>query len=399
MKTVNEQVHDELIRYNYALEKVGNGIAVKVNKEVAKTEKKLQALLADKTKLEGMGKLTKEYAAELNKLDKSIAAIRAPGFATAKQNALEDFNKLVQVEHDILQGSIKKAVPFDVDLNQVKPFVLKNIVALGNFSGGTFDQWFHNWQQGDLQRISGIVRMNLAQGNTMGDIERVLYGTRAQGYKDGALQVSRNVGTRLARTITNGTSNQSHLEFLKANSDVLDGVVFSAVRDGRVSAICNSLHGNLYKIDDASTPIPPLHPNCRSQLVPQVSGIGLIGEQPSVGGRNFMKDAKSDYLKGQKAKGLNDKDARGKWNNLTSGYKNRLMNDQKSSYAGDVFGKVPAKMSGDAWLKNQTYDIQKEVLGGKYQADLFKSGVSSEELIKTGTNKVMSVGELKKMFE
>ncbi len=62
----------------------------------------------------------------------------------------------------------------------------------------------------------------------------------------------------------------------------------------------------------ADTPVPPLHPNCRSQLVPKVSGIGLIGDQPSVGGRNFRKDAKAAYLRKQKAAGLDDKTASGK---------------------------------------------------------------------------------------
>jgi len=56
--------------------------------------------------------------------------------------------------------------------------------------------------------------------------------------------------------------------FYKANPHVFRYLMFSAVMDGRTSRICRGLNGKVYDINNASIPIPPLHPHCRSRLVP-----------------------------------------------------------------------------------------------------------------------------------
>ena len=41
---------------------------------------------------------------------------------------------------------------------------------------------------------------------------------------------------------------------------------YSAILDDRTSAICEGLHGKIFKA--GSEPIPPMHFNCRSLLIP-----------------------------------------------------------------------------------------------------------------------------------
>lgn len=40
--------------------------------------------------------------------------------------------------------------------------------------------------------------------------------------------------------------------------------------------------------------MPPLHPNCRIQLLPKVSGMGIIGDQTSVDVHKFQKAGRGD---------------------------------------------------------------------------------------------------------
>jgi hypothetical protein len=56
--------------------------------------------------------------------------------------------------------------------------------------------------------------------------------------------------------------------FLQGKPAIFKYVMFSAVMDNRTSRICRGLNGKIYDISNPSIPIPPLHPRCRSRLVP-----------------------------------------------------------------------------------------------------------------------------------
>ena len=50
------------------------------------------------------------------------------------------------------------------------------------------------------------------------------------------------------------------------------GYVFSAIMDDFTTDICSSFDGKAFRADDPSLPQPPLHFNCRSQLIPVFAG-------------------------------------------------------------------------------------------------------------------------------
>ncbi|MBQ8363745.1 MAG: minor capsid protein, partial [Thermoguttaceae bacterium] len=84
-----------------------------------------------------------------------------------------------------------------------------------------------------------------------------------------ACNVSRNSARTVARTIINGVSNAARAETLFANDDVIDGIEFLATLDARTSHICGALDGTVWRGDEMKRARrPPLHPNCRSTLIP-----------------------------------------------------------------------------------------------------------------------------------
>ncbi|MBQ9128685.1 MAG: minor capsid protein [Thermoguttaceae bacterium] len=89
-----------------------------------------------------------------------------------------------------------------------------------------------------------------------------------------ACNVSRNSARTVARTIINGVSNAARAETLFANDDVIDGIEFLATLDARTSHICGALDGTVWRGDEMKRARrPPLHPNCRSTLIPVVDLI------------------------------------------------------------------------------------------------------------------------------
>lgn len=74
---------------------------------------------------------------------------------------------------------------------------------------------------------------------------------------------------RIVRTATSRAYNGARAVYFQQSVDEgrIKGFQFSAVMDGRTSAICASLDGKVFKPNEMSAVTPPLHFNCRSILV------------------------------------------------------------------------------------------------------------------------------------
>jgi len=82
---------------------------------------------------------------------------------------------------------------------------------------------------------------------------------------DEGRRLSRIQLERFARTKFTEVMNRGRLEFFES-SGVVSGYQYSAVLDDRTTAICSGLHGKKFK--EGTQPIPPLHFNCRSVIIP-----------------------------------------------------------------------------------------------------------------------------------
>lgn len=73
----------------------------------------------------------------------------------------------------------------------------------------------------------------------------------------------------IARTEITRADTMGRLISMKGNRNVL-GVEFSAIMDDRTSDICSERNGLVMRLDDPelASNTPPLHPNCRSMLLP-----------------------------------------------------------------------------------------------------------------------------------
>ena len=74
---------------------------------------------------------------------------------------------------------------------------------------------------------------------------------------------------RLVRTEINYAMNQAHLKGYK-DSGVVEKYEFLAAHDKRTSKLCRDLDGEMFELSKAvvGENYPPMHPNCRSTVVP-----------------------------------------------------------------------------------------------------------------------------------
>lgn len=147
-------------------------------------------------------------------------------------------------------------------------------------SGGVLlDYLFDKIADDAKLRVEQVIRDGLSQNQTNQQIVGRIKGKKALNYQDGILEQSRSSISTVVRTARSHVSNQAMLDTYKALD--VDYVKFVATLDSRTSKQCASLDGMVYKADEPH-PVPPLHPNCRSIIIPVTNKEGkTIGKRPS----------------------------------------------------------------------------------------------------------------------
>lgn len=181
---------------------------------------------------------------------------------------------------------------------------------IGGANGGAMlEPFFDDMSATEVKRIQGAVRSGYAQGETTQQIIRKIRGTKAAGFSDGLLAISKRNAETITRTALQHAAQQARNEVWKKNSKVIDKVRIVATLDMKTSTICQSLDGQVFPID--SGPRPPFHPRCRTNttavLAKKYEDLSLgrtrSTRDPSTGkvGKTSAKTTYYDWLKRQPA--------------------------------------------------------------------------------------------------
>jgi len=145
----------------------------------------------------------------------------------------------------------------------------------------TSEQLLRMLDESGAAAVGAMIRAGYTEGLSNDEIAKAIVGTRVTPkgktpYYAGGLISGAHKRDVMAtvRTITQAMSNEARREVWKENSDVIEKLEFVATLDNRTTIICASYDGTQWHLNDANAPQPPLHWNCRSALVPVVSGAG-----------------------------------------------------------------------------------------------------------------------------
>lgn len=200
-------------------------------------------------------------------------------------------------------------------------------------------------------RVEQVIRDGLSKDQTNQQIIQRIKGKKALNYQDGLLDQSRNQISTMVRTARSHVSNVALNETYAAIG--VEYVKFIATLDSRTSKICMGYSDKVYKKNEPH-PVPPLHPNCRSILIPVVDPSGkTIGMRP--------------------------------FNNKVNGEGEIGVVDSNTTFKG-WFDKQDAAFQ-KSWLGPSRYKLFKE---GKYSLDKFVDPL---------TGQPFTLAELKKLDE
>lgn len=137
------------------------------------------------------------------------------------------------------------------------------------------EPFIKDWEAKEVKRVSDLVRIGYATGQTTDQI------TRNIAAKNGPVDkvVKRNIKS-MVRTSTNHVSNIARLQSLAENSDIVKGYRLITTFDSRTTDICRAYGeaNRLYLWTDDYLPLPPFHVSCRTGVLPVlIDDKGLDG--------------------------------------------------------------------------------------------------------------------------
>lgn len=153
-------------------------------------------------------------------------------------------------------GNVAPKYQFDLPTKtQLITAVTVNPLSVkGRDEGMLLDAFIKKWTDNDITNFVNIIRAGYAQGLTNSQIIGNL--------KDVAIPANRRTLETVTRTALQHAANQARQAVWNKNSDIIKGVRWLSVLDGRTSQLCQGLSGQTFPLD--SGPRPPLHLNCVS---------------------------------------------------------------------------------------------------------------------------------------
>ena len=350
---------DHAYRSQVYLERLKQGIVDKQEVMLQRTDQAIREALAS-----GVGDrqaLTKALVDTDAALDRVYAQ-----YTTELTNDMADLGQAVaQYETAFLNSLIPPATAAGVaqfiapSLQQLitayktEPLMAKGV---GIGGGGLLDTMLADYGKHQKDSLTGIIRQGYSQGLSMDEIIRQIRGTKANGYRDGALQALGRQAESVVRTGIQHIAETARQEVYNNNDDLVIGYQWLSTLDNKTSEICRSLDGRKFlNADKGAKPKPPAHIRCRSTTIPVLS-------------------PEFDWL-----------DEGG----------TRAARDPKTGKTIDA----PADITYYEWLKKQPADYQREVLGATRYKLFADGGMTANEFGRLNLNRAFQPMTIKGRFD
>lgn len=357
MPTANEELLDATVRHQIVVLRFSDRMAADAAKLLEASDRELVAMLQTE--------LTEFAEARLNAMLIEVRRLRAAAIQAVDADVHPDLDGLSQVEATWEVGAMGAAIPVELTLNTVSPATLRAVVV-SPINGIPLQGWWDRLAASDAQRIEQQLRLGILQGETTDQIVRRIRGTKAAGYSDGVLAITKRDAETVVRTAANHVSTGARQATWDANADIISGVRWVATLDGRTSAVCRSRDGEVYPIDKG--PRPPAHPNCRSTVVPVLAGTEIVGDRPTVRDGRTRRKRELDF-----AQEVRDDVGPKEWSRMSASERRAKVKAKRDAWADDNIGSTPSNVTYQDWIKRQPAKFQDEVLGPT-RARLFREG-------------------------
>lgn len=237
--------------------------------------------------------------------------------------------------------------PFAVSREQLQSIVSTEPIRVGEKGAMLLEELFQKEVADKGQRIMGSLRLGMVQGKSIDEMVRDIRGTRANQFKDGILEISRQNAAKITRSAVISTSNKAAQLTFQNNSDVVKGWIYCGTLDAKMCQYCARYYGQRFNLGEG--PLPILHIACRCFQIPEIKTWKELGVD---------------------------------------------VEEMPPSMKASASGPVRADMDYQTWLKSQDKATQIDILGPNRQK-LFSEGRMSFDSFVDDKGKYITLDELK----
>jgi SPP1 gp7 family putative phage head morphogenesis protein len=233
-----------------------------LEKDIKKIEKKLLRAFKD---------ARKEVLNELKILYSDIehseyAKYQLESIITSIDKSLDNlykYNEQVVTEglKDIYKEMDKQAsIDLEASFNTINDRLIEEVIRT-NWSGLSFSDRIWEHRRKLALTLKEELNRGLIRGDSLQDISRAIADKLNNSYSN---------AMRLVRTESCYVMNEATVNNYKENG--IKEYEFMAFLDSKTSKVCRKLDGKKFSIEEyqAGLNLPPLHPNCRSCIVPVI---------------------------------------------------------------------------------------------------------------------------------
>lgn len=358
MATVNERLRDESIAHAIWVSRYSTGVAKRMVKILNESDAELTARL-----IVAMDDLDASNftVTRLEALLSSVRATNAQAVEAMRVNLADELLSLAQHEAGYQLSLFQHLLPDVVLTHHPLVGISADAVyaaAMGQpFQGRLLSEWASNLEADRLNRITNTVRQGFLLGDTTEQIARKVRGHANRGYEDGALQLSRSNAASIAKTAVGHLAATVRNGFTDANSDILKGKQWLSTLDTHTTQLCIVRDRLKYTLDNK--PI--------GHKVPYLQGPGKI--------HFCCRSTETLILKSAEELGIDVRE---------------ISNSTRAS----MDGQVAADTTYSEWLKRQSFERQKDVVGEK-RAILMRDGGMSPDEFYTDKGEWLTLEQLK----
>ena len=233
-----------------------------LEKDIKKIEKKLLKLFKD---------ARKEVLNELKILYSDIehseyAKYQLESIITSIDKSLDNLykeneEKIIDGLKDIYVDMDKEAsIDLEASFNTINDRLIEEVIKT-NWSGLSFSDRIWEHRRKLSLTLKEELNKGLIRGDSLQDISRIIADKLNNSYSN---------AMRLVRTESCWVMNEATVNNYKENG--IKEYEFMAFLDSKTSKVCRKLDGKKFSIEEyqAGLNLPPLHPNCRSCIVPVI---------------------------------------------------------------------------------------------------------------------------------
>lgn len=356
MPTANEMLFDLEVHHAIALERLKTGTAHQAvgylnGIDVALREHLLAGL---GTIAERGADLSRATERRLAKIGGGVAKIRGEAFGALEDDLVGALGDVAVYEAEFQKEAIERVVPVKMDLSLPSKAALAGALLLP-FRGKKLKEWTGNLKQVDTDLIKAEIRIGLSDGNTTDQLVRRVMGTRASRFRDGAINKTRHNLEAIVRTAVKHVTQTAKETFWKVNP-AIKRVRYTAILDGRTTFRCLSLDGKIYPVGVG--PRPPQHFRCRSDMYPVLDGMEIVGDRTYVVDTRTPGQLRVDFRRLARSEAGDSV-----WRHMGPISRRRAIQRQRSRWATQNIGRVPAKTTYAEWFSQQSAAFQDDMLG------------------------------------